>query len=97
MTEPQRAWIPQGDTQRIDPGMFVNRLPDFDPRSGDHLWMVSTGFRVAPEQWQDRSHTPVLDHENLLTITVPFCWFCEEGYTPRLATRRCPGEPRGPR
>ena len=87
-----RGWTTEG-TERIDPGMLVDRLPDFDPRSADHLWMVSTGFRVVPEQWQNRDHTPRLDHENLLTITVPFCWFCEEAYAPRLARRRCPGHP----
>ena len=93
MTAPQRAWVATGDTQRVDPGMLVNRLPDFDPRSGAHLWMVSSGYRVVPEQWRDRNHTPTLDHENLLTITVPFCWHCEQGYTPRLASRRCKGDP----
>jgi len=97
MTEPQRAWTGTGHQQHIDPSMMVDRLPEFDPRSGDHLWMVSTGFRVQPEQWTDRTHTPVLDHENLLTITAPFCWHCEQGYTPTLAKRRCPGQPVGAR
>jgi hypothetical protein len=88
-----RAWIATGDKQQIDPTTMVNRLPDFDPRTGDHLWMVLAGFRVTPDQWQDKTHMPMLDRENLLTITVPGCYYCEQPWTKLLASRRCKGEP----
>jgi len=94
MSQPQRAWVSTGQTERIDP---VDRIPDFDPRSGDHLWTVITAYRVVPEQWKDPTHTPHLDHESLLSVTAPGCFHCEEYWTPRLASRRCPGKPRGAR
>jgi hypothetical protein len=86
-----RQWATTGDQQRVDPSMLVDRLPDFDPRTGDHLWMVMSGYRVVPEQWHEPTHTPMLDAENLLTITVPFCYYCEQAWSERLATRRCRG------
>jgi len=94
MTHVERQWIATGEQQRVDPDMLVDRLPDYDPRTGDHLWMIVTSYRVVPEQWQDRTHTPMLDRENLLSITVPCCYYCEQAWTKRLASRRCPGEPR---
>jgi len=94
MTQPDRQWTARGgDRQRVDPGMLVNRLPDYDPRSGAHLWVVANCYRVTPERWEDRTHEPTLDAENLLSITVPFCYYCEQPWTSRLTHRRCPGEP----
>lgn len=94
MNGPQRAWASTGHPRLIDPTTTVYRVPDFDPRSAEHLWMVITMYRVRPEQWQDETHTPMLDGENLLSITVPGCYYCEQLWTPLLATRRCKGEPR---
>jgi len=94
MTVPQRAWRNTGDGQLIDPTTVVDKVPDFDPRTGDHLWTVITMYRVNPDQWQDATHTPMLDRENLLTITVPGCYYCEKPWTKLLATRRCKGDPR---
>lgn len=93
MVTQRRQWATTGDQQLIDAGLLAHRLPDFDPRTGDHCWIVITCYRVIPEQWQDRTHTPMLDGENLLSITVPACYHCEQAWTATLATRRCKGRP----
>lgn len=90
----QREWVSTGDKQLIEQGTMLDRTPDYDPRTGDHLWIVITMYRVVPDQWQDTTHTPTLDRENLLTVTVPGCFYCEQPWTALLATRRCKGEPR---
>lgn len=91
MTE--RQIVSTGFTQKVDP---FDRIPDYDPRTGDHLWVVTTAYRVVPEQWHsgDPTVTPMLDMENLLSVAGPGCFYCEQVYTPLLATRRCKGEPR---
>lgn len=89
--QPQRAWI-AGPQELI--GGQVDRIPAYDERSGDHLWTIVTCYRVDPAQWTDPAHTPTLDHESLLTVAGPGCFYCEEEYTPRVAMRRCPGDPR---
>jgi hypothetical protein len=88
-SDPPRAWAGTGQSVRVDE--FADRLPAFDPRTGDHLWIVSTTYRVDPAQWADPTHTPILDTENLLLVSPPGCWHCEQLYTPQLAKRRCRG------
>jgi hypothetical protein len=88
----QREWRTTGHVVEV-PGQ-VDRIPDFDPRSGDHLWTVLQMHRVNPELLTDPTHTPFLDAESLLTIQGPGCYYCEEPYTRQRATRRCPGHPR---
>lgn len=85
-----RRWQGTGEAIRVDP---VDRIPDFDPRSGDHLWTIGTLYRVVPEQWSDPTATPMLDSENLLTVAGPVCFHCERIYTQQLAQRRCKGKP----
>jgi hypothetical protein len=91
MSKPERAWGSTGHQQEI-PGA-IDRIPDFDPRTGDHLWSVATMYRVQPATWLDKAVTPHLDMENLLTVQGPFCFYCEQPYSQRLATRRCKGRP----
>jgi hypothetical protein len=88
-----RKIVPTGQPIRVDP---VDRIPDYDPRSGDHLWVITTAFRVDPARWSspDPTVTPMLDHENLLSVAGPGCFYCEQVYTSLLATRRCKGDPR---
>ncbi len=66
----------------------VDRIPPFDPRSGDHLWIIMSTYRWGGPD-VERS---TLDTENLLSIMGPVCYYCEQPWTARLATRRCPGE-----
>lgn len=59
-----------------------------DPVPGKHLWIVAGMWSVNPtaERFE-------LDTENLLNLTCPGCFWCEQEYTPGLACRPCPGEP----
>lgn len=84
--EEKREWVGTGETIRI--GSNVDRIPEFDPRSGAHLWSWALLYRASPEK---QVETPMLDNENLLLITGPGCYYCELPYSPLLAKRRCRG------
>lgn len=81
-------YVGTGHLEKID--NLRDRIPDFDPRSGNHLWTVLTLYNVDPETYL--AGKSVLDHENLMNITPPGCYYCEKAYTPLLATRKCTGE-----
>lgn len=89
--EPERAWVDTGFQQHV--AASVNRIPEFDRRTGAHLWTVIQMHRVVPAMWADPTATPHLDMENLLTVQGPVCFFCEELYSDRLDKRRCKGKP----
>jgi hypothetical protein len=82
----RREWRASENLQRIDG--FVDRVPEFNPRSADHLWTYLTMYRTDPT-----NELPMLDRENLLSIVGPCCFYCERGYSPLLASRRCKGKP----
>lgn len=65
-----REIVSTGQAVRVDP---VDRIPDYDPRSGEHLWVVTGAWQVNPQRWSssDASITPMLDHENLLSVAGP--------------------------
>lgn len=86
----QREVVSTGFVQKVNP---VNRTPDYDPRTAEHLWVVITCYQIDPERWNSDDPTviPILDVENLLSVTGVGCYYCEEYYTPRLGRRRCPG------
>lgn len=67
----------------------VDRIPEFDPRSGEHIWTIMTAYRWGGPDVE----RPTLDLENLLLIVGPACHFCEQAYSRGLATRRCKGHP----
>lgn len=89
----ERAWVSTGHRERIDSPSDIDRIPPFDPRSGDHFWIVTTAYRVDPKQFTsaDPSIMPMLDHESLVVVAGPGCYYCEQPYTPTLASRRCRG------
>lgn len=58
-------------------------------RTGSHLWAALLAYRVNDPTMPDL----MLDTENLLNYPTVGCFICEEPYSPRLAYRRCPGEP----
>lgn len=95
MTEPTpgRAWQPTGHTVRVDNPYEIDRIPEFDPRSGNHFWIVTQAHQVDPAKFADPTHTPILDQETLVSVAGPGCYHCEKPYTPLLATRRCKGGP----
>lgn len=81
------GWQSTGQQHQI-PG-DVDRIPDFDPRTGEHLWTIITMYRWGGPDVE----RPTLDSENLLMVTGPGCYYCEEKYTRLLTQRRCKGHP----
>lgn len=71
---------------------LVDKIPEYDPRSGDHYWIVSIMYKVDPTIWQSDSKV-LFDQENLVLTAGPGCFFCEQPYSKYLATRRCKGNP----
>lgn len=88
----ERSFTSTGFVQEV-PG-HVDRVPEFDPRSGEHLWTMTMAYQVDPAKMMSGADGPVLfDKENLLVTAGPGCYYCERPYSPRLAMRRCKGEP----
>lgn len=84
----ERAWRGTGQTQYVDPSDY-NRTPEFDPRTGDHLWIILSTYRWGGPTVE----RPTLDTENLLAVVGPGCYFCEQRWTEHLSKRRCKGRP----
>lgn len=80
------GWQDTGHSFQV-PGS-LDRVPDFDQRTGEHLWVILSMYRWGGPQVEN----PTLDPENLLLIAAPGCYYCEQPWTQRLATRRCKGE-----
>ena len=81
----ESAWFGTGEKQHV-PGN-IDRIPEFDPRSGEHLWTIFTMYRWGGPTVE----TPTLDVENLLSVMGPGCYYCESVYSDQLAKRRCKG------
>lgn len=88
---PGREVTSTGFTQRATG--HVDRIPAFDPRTGDHLWLFTMSYSVDPELLADPNHTPMFDLENLVQTAGPWCYYCEQPYRPALRHRRCKGRP----
>jgi hypothetical protein len=88
----RREWRSSGFAEEIP--AHVDKVPPYSPALAVHFWIVTTAYRVAPQLWRGE-HTPMLDRENLVMVSPPGCYYCEQLYTPELARRRCPGDPAG--
>lgn len=76
------------------PAGGVHRVPAYDPRSGDHLWITMAVYRIDPVAMTADDGVPVhLDNENLISVGAMGCYYCEQPYERRLLCRRCPGNP----
>lgn len=80
----------EGNTYSYLTPADFDRVPDYDPRSGAHLWVMAAMFQVNPDKTRS-GEVGFLDRENLVLITGPGCFYCEQVYRPRVAHRRCPG------
>lgn len=59
---------------------------------GQHLWISMVVFRVAdPASWETEQQ--YMDAENMIHVTPPGCYVCEQAYSSAVAARPCPGEP----
>lgn len=65
----------------------VDRTPEYDATKAEHCWATIATFRVI----DPTSGTTIADAETLTSLSEPGCVFCEQQYTPDLATRRCYG------
>jgi hypothetical protein len=82
--------VVKGTGHIVEVRNHVDRIPEFDPRSGEHYWIVLTTYKVDPEKFTKGEG--FLDTENLVSVSPPGCYHCEQVYTPYLAHRRCKGE-----
>lgn len=80
-----------GFRQRVE-DKFTDKIPEYDPRSGDHFWTMILMYRCDPEV--ALKGNAILDLENLAAVTGPGCYYCETPYSKYIAKRRCPGEPK---
>lgn len=80
---PTHTWHGTGEHLLVD---AVSRIPEFDPATRAHLWSWALLFRMHPGV-----EVPMLDNENLLLITGPACFYCEQLYIDAGDTPRCPG------
>lgn len=89
----EREWVSTGHREVID--SQVDKIPEFDPRKGEHFWIVITTYKVDPSRVTspDPTVTPMLDHESLVAVVGPGCYYCEQVYEPVLKHRRCKGQP----
>lgn len=64
---------------------------EYATKSGQHLWIAACSFKINPEDLTTgQIH---FDAEGMLGTPGIGCYVCEEAYEPRLAKRRCAGEP----
>lgn len=74
------------DVAGSDTAVFAGRLQQLD-KPGAHLWVYVAGWAAA----DPRARQAQLDAENLISLTGPGCWKCEQPFSNRLAKRPCRG------
>jgi hypothetical protein len=89
MTDPRiRVTRGTGFFEHIPPDdeVFDRRLAQLD-RPGTHLWVYVAAWAAA----DPRAAEAHLDSENLVSITGPGCFKCEQPFSNRLARKPCRG------
>lgn len=83
----------EGIRQRVDKSEHKSREDRFEElikrklSQKEHLWTLITMFSVNPEDMEDWN----LDRENLISVTPPGCYICEQPYSPGIAMMKCRG------
>jgi hypothetical protein len=57
---------------------------------GEHLWMIIGSWSVDPRKWTS-NEVIQMDSENLISLSPPGCYWCEQLFEPRLFCRRVSG------
>lgn len=70
-----------------DPAVFGRRLELLD-QPGAHLWVYVAAWATS----NPRATEAQLDSENLVSLTGPGCFKCEQPFSNRLARRPCRGK-----
>lgn len=92
MTSPIPPWLNSPTPMYHIPPGGVDRVPEYDPRSGEHFWTAIVMFRIADPGKAHRSPEPVImDRENLVLVGPIGCYFCEKLYVKGMEHRRCSG------
>lgn len=64
-------------------------------KAGDHYWTAIAMYHLSENSMRDMVNDQMhMDMENLMSVHMG-CFICEEIYSPKLAKRRCKGEPKG--
>ena len=85
----ERRWVPTDVMEEVP--AEVDNIPDFDPRAGNHLWLMFAAYKVDPATWQP-DVSPTLDSTSLVSLAGPGCFYCEQHYT-QAKHSRCKGRP----
>jgi hypothetical protein len=86
---PEHRWRSTGVAEEIP--AEVDKIPEFNPKTGNHLWLMHVAFKVDPSTWTADSK-PKLDSEALVALAGPGCFYCEQPYA-LVRHSRCKGTP----
>lgn len=84
-----RRWASTDITEEIP--AEIDKIPDFNPKTGNHLWLMHAAFQVDPSTWGPHTR-PHLNSEALVAIAGPGCFYCEQPYA-LVKHSRCKGKP----
>jgi hypothetical protein len=86
MTGRRRAGVQQHVPASKMPGIDITVTP------GKHLWVIAGAWWVNPATFNP-NESIYLDTENLLHISAPGCYVCEQAWSFAVASKPCPGDP----
>jgi len=72
------------------PDTARNRRDNAD-RPGAHVWVMLGAWQIPDPSAITSRETFTLDHENLINLSGPGCYKCEQEYSPELAASPCTG------
>ena len=77
-------------TNRFDTGPdgSLFKIPVFDPIAKSHYWVVMNSYKWDPADYGKRVS---LNMSNLVSVSVPGCYYCMLQYTPSLDKSECSG------
>lgn len=78
-------------TQAPSPKAARSRLENSD-QPGAHVWVMVGAWRIPDPAAITSLQTFTLDHENMINLSGPGCFKCEQEYTPALAAAPCSGD-----
>lgn len=74
------------DVEGSDSSVFARRLELLD-KPGAHLWVYVAAWATT----EPRATEARLDSENLVSLTGPGCFKCEQPFSNRVARKPCRG------
>jgi hypothetical protein len=68
----------------------LNRIPPFDPASGEHFWVMPVMYHVGPDAIGEDGRLNC-DMHSIALVNAVGCYYCEELCTAGVMRRRCKG------